>query len=42
LNKVSAALTTTDLAQLDKKVDSDKQDPDVVAGQWIKDHGFNK
>jgi osmoprotectant transport system substrate-binding protein len=42
LNKVSAALTTTDLAQLDKKVDSDKQDPDVVAGQWAKDHGFSK
>ena len=40
LNKVSAALTTADLAQLDKKVDSDKQDPDVVAGQWAKDHGF--
>src|SRR5438309_1424101 len=42
LNKVSAALTTEDLAQLDKKVDSGKQDPDVVAGQWAKDHGFSK
>jgi osmoprotectant transport system substrate-binding protein len=41
LNKVSAALTTSDLAQLDTKVDGEKQDPDVVARQWVKDHGFS-
>jgi len=41
LNKVSAKLTTSDLAQLDKKVDSDKQDPDAVAAQWVQEHGFS-
>ncbi len=40
LNQVSAKLTTDDLAQLDAKVDSDKQDPDKVAGDWLKSHGF--
>lgn len=40
LNKVSAALTTNDLAQLDKRADVDKEDPEAVADSWAKDHGF--
>jgi osmoprotectant transport system substrate-binding protein len=33
---VQAALTTDDLVQLDKKVDSEHQDPAQVAGDWLK------
>ncbi len=40
LNKVSAALTTDDLAQLDKRSDADKEDPEVLAQDWLKKHGF--
>jgi len=40
LNKVSAALTTDDLAQLDKRSDADKEDPEVLAKDWLKKHGF--
>jgi osmoprotectant transport system substrate-binding protein len=40
INKVSAALTTKDLAQLNKRADVDKEDPEVVADSWVKDHGF--
>jgi osmoprotectant transport system substrate-binding protein len=42
LNKVSAALTTTDLAELDKRSDVDKEDPEVLANDWLKKHGFTK
>jgi len=40
LNKVSAALTTDDLAQLDKRSDADKEDPEVLAQDWLAKHGF--
>jgi osmoprotectant transport system substrate-binding protein len=35
LEAVQAALTTEDLMQLDKKVDTDRQDPGQVAGEWL-------
>lgn len=40
LNAVQAALTTDDLTTLDKKVDSDHDDPDQVAGDWLKSKGL--
>jgi osmoprotectant transport system substrate-binding protein len=40
LNQVSAALTTDDLAALNKRADSDKEDPDVLAKEWLNNHGF--
>ena len=42
LNKVSAALNTADLAALNKRADIDKQDPDVLAQEWLGQHGFTK
>jgi osmoprotectant transport system substrate-binding protein len=36
LDAVQAALTTDDLMQLDKKVDSDHQDPQQVAAEWLE------
>ena len=35
LEAVQAALTTEELIQLDKKVDTDRQDPGQVAGEWL-------
>ena len=35
LDAVQAALTTEDLMAMDKKVDSERQDPDQVAGEWL-------
>jgi osmoprotectant transport system substrate-binding protein len=40
INRVSAALTTKDLAALDKRADVGKEDPEVVADSWVKTHGF--
>ncbi len=40
LDKVDAALTTTDLITMNKAADIDKQDPEAVADKWVKDHGF--
>ena len=40
LNAVSAKLTTSDLAALNKKADVDKEDPQAVADAWAKDNGF--
>jgi osmoprotectant transport system substrate-binding protein len=40
LDAVQAALTTEDLMQLDKQVDSDHQDPEQVAGEWLKSKGL--
>jgi osmoprotectant transport system substrate-binding protein len=42
LDKVSAALTTDDLAALNKRADVDKEDPDVLAQDWLSKHGFTK
>jgi|RhiMetStandDraft_4_1073278.scaffolds.fasta_scaffold01518_3 osmoprotectant transport system substrate-binding protein len=40
LDAVQSALTTDDLMQLDKKVDSEHQDPAQVAGEWLKSKGL--
>jgi osmoprotectant transport system substrate-binding protein len=40
LNALSAKLDTTTLAQLDKKVISDKQDVEAVAKQWLSSVGL--
>ncbi|MFN2462762.1 MAG: ABC transporter substrate-binding protein [Candidatus Dormibacteria bacterium] len=40
LNDVSGKLTTDELAKLNKKVDVDKSDPDQVATDWLKGHGY--
>ncbi|MDQ4097268.1 MAG: ABC transporter substrate-binding protein [Actinomycetota bacterium] len=40
LNRVSAALTTADLTDLNKRADVDKEDPDVLASDWLSKHGF--
>ena len=42
LNKVSAALTTDDLIQLNKQADVDKADPETLAKGWLQQHGFTK
>jgi osmoprotectant transport system substrate-binding protein len=40
LDAVQAALTTEDLMALNKKVDSERQDPDQVAGEWLASKGL--
>jgi osmoprotectant transport system substrate-binding protein len=40
LDAVQSALTTDDLMQLDKRVDSEHQDPAQVAGEWLKSKGL--
>jgi osmoprotectant transport system substrate-binding protein len=40
INAVQAALTTEDLVNLDKAVIVDHQDPDQVAGEWLKSKGL--
>jgi osmoprotectant transport system substrate-binding protein len=42
LNKVSAALTTDDLIQLNKRASVDKTDPSALATEWLQQHGFVK
>jgi len=42
LNKVNAALTTSDLQGLNKQVGVDHADPHKVATQWVKDHNLDK
>ena len=42
LNKVSAAMTTSELAALDKRADVDKEDPETVAHSWLTSKGFVK
>jgi osmoprotectant transport system substrate-binding protein len=41
LDAVQAALTTEELTALDKQVDVDKDDPDQVAGDWLKSKGLS-
>jgi osmoprotectant transport system substrate-binding protein len=38
VNKVNTALTTEDLQQLNKQISVDKDEPDDLAAQWVKDH----
>ncbi len=40
INAVQAALTTDDLVAMDKSVITDHQDPDQVAGEWLKSKGL--
>jgi len=40
INAVQAALTTDDLVALNKSVIADHQDPDQVAGEWLKSKGL--
>ena len=40
-NSISSKLTTADLVAMNKKADVDKQDPDALAAQWLRDHGFS-
>jgi len=40
LNSVSAKITTEGLTGLNKKVQVDKEDPDDVAGEWLRENGF--
>ena len=40
LDAVQSALTTEDLLQLNRKVDSERQDPAQVAGEWLKSKGL--
>jgi osmoprotectant transport system substrate-binding protein len=39
-NSISSKLTTDQLVSLNKKVDVDKQDPDAVAQDWLRQEGF--
>jgi osmoprotectant transport system substrate-binding protein len=40
LDAVDAKLTTDTLIALNKKADVDKQDPDVIAADWLRSNGF--
>jgi osmoprotectant transport system substrate-binding protein len=40
LDAVQSALTTEDLLQLNRKVDSERQDPAQVASEWLKSKGL--
>ncbi|MGI8810398.1 MAG: ABC transporter substrate-binding protein [Acidimicrobiales bacterium] len=42
LNKVSAAMTTDALIQLNRRADVDKADPAALAQEWLQQHGFVK
>jgi osmoprotectant transport system substrate-binding protein len=42
LDKVSAAMTTSELSALDKRADVDKEDPETVAHSWLTSKGFVK
>jgi len=42
LAKLGVALTTHELARLNKLVDKEKKDPDEVAANWAADHGLTK
>ena len=40
LNRVSAALTTEDLVALNKRAVVDREDPDVIGDDWLREKGF--
>ncbi len=42
LNRVSSALTTAELIQLNKRADVDKEDPETLAREWLQQHGLAK
>jgi osmoprotectant transport system substrate-binding protein len=41
-NNISAALKTDDMRAMNKSADVDKQDPDLLATNWLKQHNFTK
>jgi osmoprotectant transport system substrate-binding protein len=40
LDEVSAALTTEDLIEMNKRYDVDREDADAIAEDWLADNGF--
>lgn len=40
LDALSAKLTTEDLTELNKRADIDKEDPEALAEEWLKDNDF--
>ena len=40
LERVSEALTTEDLTELNKRADIDQEDPAALAMEWLQDNGF--
>lgn len=42
LDKVSAALTTEDLIELNRRASVDKADPEALAREWLTQNGFTK
>ena len=42
LNRVSAALTTEALSTLNDRANTNKEDPEVLAADWLRDNGFAK
>jgi osmoprotectant transport system substrate-binding protein len=40
LNRISAALTTEDLTELNKRADIDQEDPAALATEWLISNGF--
>jgi osmoprotectant transport system substrate-binding protein len=40
LDDISAKLTTDTLQDLNKRADIDKEDPDALAEEWLRDNGF--
>ena len=40
LNAIAAELTTEDLQELNKRADIDKEDPEVLAEEWLQEHNL--
>ena len=40
LNRVSAALTTEELSALNERANVNKEDPEVLASDWLRENGF--
>ena len=40
LDELSSKLTTEDLTELNKRADIDKEDPEALAEEWLKENGF--
>ncbi|HEX7276569.1 MAG TPA: ABC transporter substrate-binding protein [Acidimicrobiales bacterium] len=41
MNDVSAKLTSDELSEMNERVNVGKEDPDVVAGTWLSEHGYS-
>ena len=42
LDRVSAALTTEELSDLNDRANTDKEDPEVLALDWLRENGFGR